>query len=188
MSTVTYKPNPGRLLGRRIFGAVLALGGGGLGLVILLGGILTLPLFLEADKAHPGARLWGFLFPLVGLVFLMGFVGAGVMVAFRHARDRVHLTSDSIVYARSKTRTTLPLPEISRVQGKFVRNPRVPGHWVLSISGRSGDSIELDIGQQGYLAMFDVMPIAKELLPRLPASAEIDPRIRDYAATGQVPS
>jgi hypothetical protein len=99
----------------------------------------------------------------------------------------VHLTSDSIIYAQGKISTTLPLPEIIRVQGKFIRNPHGAGHWALSISGRSGDSIELDIGQPGYLATFDVMPIAKELLPRLPAAAEIDPRIRGYAATGQMP-
>lgn len=185
MATITYKPNPGRLRGRRILGGVLAVGGGCLGCLLFLGGLLMLPLFLE--NAHRGARLWGFMFPLTGLAFLIVFVGAGVLVGFRHAGDRVHLTSDSIIYAQGKISTTLPLPEIIRLQAKFIRNPRGAGHWALSISGRSGDSIELDIGQPGYLATFDVMPIAQELLPRLPAAAEIDPRIRGYAATGQMP-
>jgi hypothetical protein len=186
--TITYKPNPGRLLGRRILGGFLAVGGGCLGFVVLLAGVLTLPLFLQADNAHIGARLLGFMLPLTGLAFIIAFVGAGALLAFSHTGDRVHLTSDSIIYAQRKISTTLPLHEIIRVQGKFIHNPRGAGHWVLSISGRSGDSIELDIGRPGYLATFDVMPIAKELLPRLPAAAEIDPRIRGYAASGQFPS
>lgn len=187
MPTITYRPNLERLRGRRILGGVLAVGGGCLGSLLFLGGVLILPLFLEAENAHKGARLWGLMFPLTGLAFFIVFVGVGAMVGFRHGGDRVYLTSDSLIYAQGKISTALPLPEIIRVQGKFMRNPRGAGHWALSISGRSGDSIELDIGQPGYLATFDVMPIAKELLPRLPAAAEIDPHIRRYAATGQMP-
>lgn len=188
MPTITYKPNSGRLLGRRILGGVLAVGGGGLGLLIFLAGLLAIPLFLEAANSQKGSRLWGLMLPLTGLVFVIVFVGAGALLAFSHTGDRVQLTSDSLIYAQRKISTTLPLPEIIRVQSKFIRNPRGAGHWALSISGRSGDSIELDIAQPGYLATFDVMPIAKELLPRLPAAAEIDPRVRGYAATGQIPS
>jgi hypothetical protein len=60
------------------------------------------------------------------------------------------------------------------------------GHWALIISAHSGGTIELGIAQGAYLATFDVRPILAHLVPRLAATVQIDPRIREYATTGKL--
>ncbi len=183
---LTFKPNPGRLTAQRVIGLALAVGGGGLGCCFLLVGVLLLPVLLNAESTSGGSALWGLVFPVAGLLFLVFFVGMGAALALSHTGELVQLTAGSIVHAQGKSSTALPLTEITNLQVRYAPGYRTPGHWVLVISGQSGQLIELDIPQPGYLAAFDVLPILRELLPRLPCTVRIDPRVQGYAATGQM--
>jgi hypothetical protein len=183
MEPRVFKPNPARFTARRIFGGVLAVGGGGLGCLLLLIGLFLLPALLRAAKSNPGA-LWGLMVPISGLLFLVVFVGFGAVLAFKGSGDCVRLGPEAIAVTNGKVTTTLSLADINSLGSMFVRDSPRAGHWALVIAAGSGATIELGIAQCGYLAIFDVRPILAQLIPRLAATVRIDPVIRGYATSG----
>lgn len=185
MEPLVFKPDRSRNAARRIFGGVLAIGGGGLGCLFLLVGLFLSLVFLGAAKSNRGA-LWGLMVPAAGLLFLIVFVAFGAVLAFTGAGDSVRLSAESIAVASGKVTTTLSLRDIASLGSKFVWDSPRMGHWALIISAYSGGTIELGIAQGAYLAIFDVRPILGRLVPRLAATVQIDPRIREYAATGRI--
>ena len=185
MEPLVFKPDRSRSAARRIFGGVLAIGGGGLGCLLLLLGLFLSPVFLGAAKSNHGA-LWGLMLPAAGLLFLIVFVTFGAVLAFTGAQDCVRLNAESIALTSGKVTTTLSFPDIASLGSTFVWDSPRAGHWALIISAHSGRVIELGIAQGAYLAIFDVKPILTQLLPRLAATVPIDPLIRGYAATGRI--
>ena len=168
---------------RRSVGGVLAIGGGGLGCLLLLIGLFLLPAFLRAAKSNPGA-LWGLMVPISGLLFLVVFVGFGAVLAFKGSGDCVRIGAGAIAVTSGKITTTLSLADIASLGSTLVRDSPRTGHWALIISAHSGATIELGIAQCGYLAIFDVQPILAQLISRLAATVRIDPVIRGYATSG----
>jgi hypothetical protein len=185
MEPLIFKPDRSRFAARRIFGAVLAIGGGGLGCLFLLLGLFLSPVILGAAKSNNGA-LWGLMLPASGLLFTIVFIAFGAIFVFTGAGDSVRLNAGSIAVTSGKVTTTLSLADIASLGSTFVWDSPRAGHWSLIISSHSGSTIELGIAQGAYLAIFDVRPILTQLLPRLSATVQIDPRIRGYAATGIV--
>jgi hypothetical protein len=183
-TVLVFKPAAPQAAARRIFGAVMAGGGLLLGGILLLAGVLFLPAILEGAKTNPAA-LWGLVVPGAGLLFVIVFAGVGGLLIFAGAGREVRLTAGAMTLKRRRATTTLALADIASIGAVFVRDsPRV-GHWAAVIRAVSGGTIELGIPQGAYLAMFDARPILVALLPRLPAAADVDARIRHYAATGQ---
>ena len=101
MEPLIFKPDRSRSAARRIFGAVLAIGGGGLGCLLLVLGIFLSGAFLEAAKSNRGA-LWGLMLPASGLLFLIVFVTFGAVLVFTGARDSVRLSAESIALTSGK--------------------------------------------------------------------------------------
>jgi hypothetical protein len=185
MAPLVFKPDRSRFAARRIFGGVLAVGGGGFGCVLLVIGVVLTPVFLGAAKSNHGA-LWGLMLPFSGLLFVIVFCAFGAVLAFQGAGDRVRLDDRSIAVTSGKRTTAISLSDIAGLGSRFICESPRTGHWALIITGSSGATIELSIGREGYLALFDVQAILTQLFPLLPATVQIDPVIRAYAATGRI--
>lgn len=185
MDPLIFKPDRSRNTARRVFGTTLALGGGGLGCAFLLIGLLLIPVALEGAKTNKGA-LWLFMVPAAGLLFILVFGGFGVVLWRTGASESVVLSAEAIVLDTGKAATTLYLHEIASLDATWVWDSPRAGHWALVISAQSGGRIELGIAQGAYLAIFDVRPILRALLPLLSPTVQIDPRIQAYATTGSM--
>ncbi len=185
-TTLVFKPAASTTAARRIFGGIMAVGGLLLGGIFLLVGLLLLPAIFEGAKSNPAA-LWGLMFPGAGLLFMVVFAGIGGLLVFAGTGQEVRLTPATISLKKRRRTTTLQLAEIVGIGVSFVRDSPRAGHWAAVIRVASGATIEVGIPQGAYLAMFDARPILLALLPRLPASADVDTRLRQYVATGQVP-
>jgi hypothetical protein len=187
METTTYKPHSGRLGMRRIIGGAFALFGGGMGCLFFLGGILILLLMLGSETAPQEALPVTLLFACGGPGLGVVFAVIGAIVGFSGGNEQVQLTAEALAYTQGKTTTTLYLSEIAHLEGKWRPGTRAgTGHWALVITDQYGDAIELDIPQGAYLATFDVAPILRDLLSRLPATAQIEPRVQNYVTTGRM--
>jgi hypothetical protein len=185
MEPLVFKPDRSRNSARRIFGGVIDVSGGGLGCLVFLAGLFMIPVAVEGAKANRGA-LWLLMLPAAGLLLLLVFSAFGAVLAFTGAADRIVLSAEAITHQSGKATTRLSLHEITKLGATWVRDaPRV-GHWELVISANSGGRIALGIAQGAYLAIFDVQAILKALLPLLPGTVEINPRIQAYASTGRV--
>lgn len=185
MEPLIFKPDRSRNTARRVFGTAIGLGGGGLGCAFLLIGLLLIPVALEGAKTNKGA-LWLFMVPAAGLLFILVFGGFAIVLWRTGASECVVLSAEAIALDSGKAATTLYLHEIASLSVTWVwDSPRV-AHRALVITAQSGGRIELGIAQGAYLAIFDVRPILKALLPLLPVTVQIDPRIQTYAATGRM--
>jgi hypothetical protein len=183
MEPLVFEPDRSRTAARRVFGSVIGIGGGGMGCLLLLAGLFMIPVALEGAKTNTGA-LWLLMFPVAGLLFLVVGSLFGGMLWSTGAGERIVVDAEAITRRSGKATTRLPFREIASLNAIWVRDSPRAGHWVLVISTRSGDRIDLGLAQDGYLAVFDVQAILAALLPRLSATAQIDPRIRAYASTG----
>ena len=185
MEPVVFKPDRSRNAARRIFGGVLGIGGGGLGCLFFLAGLFMIPVALDGAKTNKGA-LWLLMIPIAGLLFMLVFAGFGAVLVFTGASDRIVVSAEAITHKSGKATMTLSFQEIASLDTTWVWDSPKAGHWALVISAHSGGRIELGIAQGAYLAFFDVQAILKALLPLLPATVQIAPRIQAYASTGSM--
>ncbi len=183
MEPLVFEPDRSRTAARRVFGSVIGIGGGGLGCLLLLAGVFMVPVALEGAKTNTGA-LWLLVFPVAGLLFLAVSSLFGARLWSTGAGDRVVVDAQAITRRSGTATTRLALREVASLSAIWVRDSPRAGHWALVISSGSGDRIDLGLAQVGYLAIFDVQAILAALLPRLGATAQVDPRIRAYASTG----
>lgn len=196
MDTIVYRPDPGRRTGKQVMGIAFIVLGAVLGLLLFCGGGAALVLLLAIGLVPA--------LPVVIPVMLLGalvgpiFVGLGLLFR-RQAGDeaRIELTSDRFVYVEGEEMTTLALEEIRAVEG--IWNPgrwsthwqttdnayHYPGYWTVLIRDEGGQEVRLDVPVPGLLVPFDVLPILRDLLPRLPATAYVDPYVADLVATGE---
>lgn len=177
VKTVIYKPNLDRLRTRRNWGVWLALSGGVLGCLGFLLGLLLLKMWVSW---LPGAML-----SAGALMGAAGFVAGGVWLALSSRSDEVQLTPDALAYTHGPSATILPLAEITRLESRWAGG-RHGGHWALVIMDRFGQAIELDIPCGPSQAPFEVRPLLRDLFFRLPGPVEVDLRLQNYVATGQM--
>lgn len=189
METKIYKPTPGNLLLRRVVGIIFTVTGAGLGCAFAFFGLLFLPALFSSEETSLQGGILALFFPGVGLLMGGLFVVVGLMVALSGRNDRVELTPKALNLIEGKATTSLRLSEIANLTSQWRlrrRRRRSRGHWALLITDRLGHTIELGISQGGYLATFDARSILQDLKPRLPATANIDPQVEAYLATGQM--
>ncbi|MCK6627874.1 MAG: hypothetical protein L6R45_22190 [Anaerolineae bacterium] len=178
LSTVVYKPTPDRLRTRQVWGAFLALSGGGLGCLVFLLGLLLL-------KTTENWVL-GVTISAGALMGAVAFISDGLSLALSGRRDVVQLTPDALTYTHGPRAIILPLAEITRLESRWAQGRRGRGHWALVIMDRFGRAIELDIPYGRSPAPFEVRPLLRDLFSRLPGPVEVDLRLQNYVATGQM--
>jgi hypothetical protein len=193
METITYIPTQRAKIFNAIFGGFFAVGGSvffccGLGV-----GVLSLASFSNTAQGQ-SAESFGVM-PLLACGFVaMGslFVAVGVWTAIFASRgNQLQLTPDGLIEKDGKRSTTLRLADIIRLsvdQGWQRTRSSTPGvrYWYVLVETTSGERIQLEITQDNYFGTFDVQKVMRDLLPRLPATTEVDPRIRDYITTGRM--
>ncbi len=196
METTIYRPDPGRRKGKQVMGTAFIVLGALLGLLLFCGGgaALVLALALGLVQALP------VVIPLMLLGALAGpsFVGLGLFFRRKAGEEvRIELTPDRFVYVEGEETTTLALEEIRAVEGLW--NPgrwsthrqttdkvyHYPGYWTVIIRDERGREVRLDVPVPGLMVPFDVVPILRDLLPRLPSTTYVDPHVADLAATGK---
>ncbi|GAB4430504.1 MAG: hypothetical protein Fur0044_28190 [Anaerolineae bacterium] len=178
VKTLVYKPAPDRLQTRQIWGAWVALSGGGLGCLVFLLGLLLF-------KATANWLL-GLTISAGALMGAVAFISDGLSLALSGRRDEVQLRPDALAYTHGPRATILPLAEITRLESRWAQGWRGRGHWALVIVDRFGQAIELDIPCGHSPAPFEVRPLLRDLFSRLPGPVEVDLRLQNYVATGQM--
>lgn len=187
-----YFPDPRREHARRTMGGFLIIAGGGLGCLFLVIGLLVGPLYSANVAQDPLAEVIpGYLFPCLALVFGLGSAGLGVWLIRRPHRGWLELTEDELVLISGRQSTALRLVDIERLSivPKDSQTGRVPsglGSWLVHIEDRADQAINLAIGEPGHLATYDVVPILRDLLPRLPATTVVDDQVFHFLETGRV--
>jgi hypothetical protein len=193
VEVITYRPSRsrGRLLGCLVVGAVVI---GAVGVAMSLGmGWLALAV-IPAGTA-PELRLAAYGAPGLFLAVTAALIGVAATLA-RSARDqRVELTPDQLVVVagrRPDQRASVRLADVVRATMQYTPDHRPwseidTGHFVLRVEDSAGGRVDLDMSYgSSYLAVFDVRPILRDLLPRLPPDAEIDPRLRAIVEDGSL--
>ncbi|MEK9165054.1 MAG: hypothetical protein AAB342_06805 [Chloroflexota bacterium] len=128
-----------------------------------------------------------------GFVALGGlFVAVGIWAAIFAARgQQLQLTPDALIEKDDRRSTTLRLADIIRLsvdQGRQATRSGAPGvlYWYVLVETAGGEQIKLEITQDNYFGTFDAQKVMRDLLPRLPATTTVDPRIRNYIAVGRM--
>jgi hypothetical protein len=144
-----------------------------------------------------------FVFPPIALVFLLFSLFGVVFVAlggwrwYSNRQQRLQLTPQALVSFSRGKRFQLPLAEISGISARegvyWAKDPLSQvdiqtqhRYWIARIETRAGNYLDLDVTQGGYIGLFDVPRVLRDLLPRLPTSVQVDPRIQSYLATGRI--
>ncbi len=192
METITYTPTQSAKTFNALFGGFFAV----MGSVFVCGGlgVGALMLLFSSATQEPSAQNFAVM-PLLACGFIaMGglFVTVGVWIAIFAARGKqLRLTPDALIEKDGGRSTTLRLAGIIRLSGdqgwQTTRSgaPGVP-YWYVRVETASGERIQLEITQGNYTGTFDVQKVMRDLLPRLPATTEVDPRIHNYLATGRM--
>lgn len=142
-----------------------------------------------------------FIFPPAILVTCgLAVIGLGLagFIAWRWyntGKQELQLSSQTLRRLMGKETFVVTLAQVTRLQvlqgSNWYTDPstnmrRQVYYWYIRIEDEGGHYIDLDITQGGHIGMYDVPRILRDLLPRLPASAQIDPRIQAYLSTGQM--
>jgi hypothetical protein len=196
METIVYRPDSGRRTGKQIMGIAFIVIGVVVGLLLFCGGGAALILLLTIGLVQA--------LPVVIPVMLLGalvcpvFVGLGLLFRRKAGEEaRIELTPDRLIYVEGEETTSMNLEEIRAVEG--IWNPgrwsthwqtidnahHYPGYWTVVIRDEREQEIRLDMPVPGLMVPFDVVPTLRDLLPRLPDSAYVDPYVVDLAATGE---
>jgi hypothetical protein len=156
-------------------------------------GLLALASF---SNTTPGQSAENFaVMPLLACGFVAAgglSVAGGVWTAIFAARGiQLQLTRDALIEKDGRRATTLRLADITRLsvdQGRRSTRSSTPGvrYWYVLVETASGEQIKLEITQDNYFGAFDAQKVMRDLLPRLPATTAVDPRIRDYITTGRM--
>lgn len=97
------------------------------------------------------------------------------------------LSVDTFTYGRRGRVKVMRLDEIVRVGGDTRFLFRGMTGWVVIVTDKGGQRIELEIGRKAnmsFFSNFDYQVILRDLLARLPASVEISPNVRRFVETG----
>ncbi len=193
METITYTPTQSAKTFNALFGGFFAVIGTlflccGLGV-----GILALASFSNITQGQTAESFAVMPLLACGFVALGGlFVIVGVWTAIFAARGKqLRLTPDALIEKDGGRSTTLRLAGIIRLnvdQGWQTTRSGAPGtrYWYVRVETAGGERIQLEITQGNYIGTFDVQKVMRDLLPRLPATTEVDPRIHNYLATGRM--
>ncbi len=192
METITYTPTRSAKTFNALFGGFFAV----MGSVFVCSGlgVGALMLLFSSAAQEPSAQNFAVM-PLLACGFIaMGglFVIVGVWTAFFAARGKqLRLTPDALIEKDGGRSTTLRLAGIIRLsgdQGWQTTRSGAPGtrYWYVGVETASGERIQLEITQGNYIGTFDVQKVMRDLLPRLLATTEVDPRIHNYLATGRM--
>jgi hypothetical protein len=187
MESKVYKPSASNLLIRGFVGMLFAFTGGTLGCMsLLVGSLVVLFLLAISEGIPPQAWVFAAAIPVGGLIFGTLSMVVGLLTAFSGRNDQIELTAEALHYTLGNATTTMYLSDITGLTSQWCKRPQQRGHWVLQIKDKVGHSVELAISQGGYFGAFEVLPILQDLMPRLPAAVEIDPRIQAYLAMGKM--
>jgi hypothetical protein len=198
---MTYQPDRAHLAGRRVLSGAFLVVGLGLALLGCTSG-LALTAATLALGVPVGAGM-GVGVAVAGLVGGLACAGVGIWLWRTQAggAERVVLTEEALTLVTPGGSTTLRLDEIVALEAewtpaRWVREygagdlrTRYPPYWLLVVRDRHGEVLELQIAfpGSGMMSTFDVLPILRALLARLPEDVPVDPRLVEYAETGVVP-
>jgi hypothetical protein len=171
---------------RQHLGGFFAMIGGATLLLFLLAGLLLLPFVVGSKMMTSTGWFLGLIFLGGTLLIGLGFIGLGIRLIRSSRNDQIQITPDSFTYAHGQTAITLALSEITRLESRWRQGRRGRIYWALVIMGQFDKAIELEIPEGVYLTTFEVRPILRDLLSRLPAPVEVDLRLQNYVATGQM--
>ena len=193
METITYTATQSAKTFNALIGGFFAVIGSlflccGLGV-----GLLALASF---SNTTPGQSAENFaVMPLLACGFVaaggLSVVG-GVWTAIFAARGiQLQLTHDALIEKDGRRATTLRLADITRLsvdQGWQRTRSSTPGvrYWYVLVETARGGRVQLEITQDNYFGAFDAQKVMRDLLPRLPATTAVDPRIRDYITIGRI--
>lgn len=123
-----------------------------------------------------------------GLALLVVLFGGGLIYAIWFRMEAI-LTCDTFSYGPRGRLTTIRLAEVARITAKtwFWSEDL---DWIMTIE--SVDRREISFSPGGgpfrriYRTGFDYQAILRDLLPRLPASVQVDSSVRKFAETGKM--
>ncbi len=125
---------------------------------------------------------------MCGLALLVPVFIGGLIYAIRFRMEAI-LTGDTFSYGPRGRLTTIRLAEVARISAKtwFWSEDL---DWMITIESVDRRKISFSPGggplRRIYRAGFDYQAILRDVLPRLPASAQVDASVRHFAETGQV--
>ncbi len=192
METITYTATQSAKTFNALFGGFFAVIGSlflccGLGV-----GLLALASFSNTAQGQSAENFAVMPLLACGFVALGGLlVAVGIWAAIFAARGKLlRLTPDALIEKDDGRSTTLRLADIIRLsvdQGRQATRS-TPGvrYWYVLIETAGGEQIKLEITQDNYFGTFDVQKVMRDLLPRLPATTAVDPRIPNYIAAGRM--
>lgn len=193
METITYTATQNAKTFNALFGGFFAVIGSlflccGLGVGILA--VASLSNTAQGQSAENFAVM-----PLLacGFVVLGGLlVAVGIWAGVFAARGKqLQLTPDALIEKDDGRSTTVRLADIIRLsvdQGRQATRSGAPGvrYWYVLVETAGGELIKLEITQDNYFGTFDAQKVMRDLLPRLPATTAVDPRIPNYIAAGRM--
>ncbi|MCX7682406.1 MAG: hypothetical protein N2508_10700 [Anaerolineae bacterium] len=132
------------------------------------------------DSASPLLTFLG----LCGMGWLFLFLGIWNIYISQVPMEAV-LTPDAFSYGRRGRLTTIPLAEITRVTGRKEWWYNTPD-FSVTIEGAHKQRIFFrKTPLDKYTGGFDYRAILRDLLARLPATAQVDPRVHKFVETGR---
>lgn len=134
---------------------------------------------------------------LLLVLFGVGFAAFGGWRWYSNKQQRLELNSQALLSFSKNGRFQLPLAEISfisiregfyRAQDPLSSIDLATQHRYLMvrIESNSGAYLDLDVSQGGYVGLYDVARVLRDLIPRLPATVQIDPRVHEYVTAGRI--
>ena len=193
METITYTATQRAKTFNALFGGFFAVIGSlflccGLGVGLLALGSFSNTAQGQSAESFAVMPLLACGFVVLGGLLVAVGIWAGVFAA---RRQQLQLTHDALIEKDGRRATTLGLADITRLsvdQGRQRTRSSTPGvrYWYVLVETARGERVQLEITQDNYFGTFDVQKVMRDLLPRLPATTAVDPRIHDYITTGRM--
>lgn len=145
---------------------------------------LLLSFLLNPSEAYAQLRstpVWT-LIGICGLSFLALLIPIWIIYASQVPREAI-LTPETFSYGRRGRLTTIRLAEIARITARRDWWDETLD-WVITIETVRQQKLSLRQTLR-YLGGFDYRAILRDLLPRLPATAQVDPKVYHFVETGR---
>ncbi|MEJ5312400.1 MAG: hypothetical protein WHX52_21760 [Anaerolineae bacterium] len=163
-----------------IFGVIL--------LGMLLGPLSMLPIAIVLNPSGLVALIGE-----VGLLTFMGTCGLALLAVLwgvwaiyaSQIQKEAILTPETFSYGRRGRLTTIRLAEIARITQKSPWWDEFRD-WVITIETVDQQKISFTVHRLKWEG-FDYQAILRDLLARLPSTAQVDPKVRIFAETGKIP-